>query len=146
MFSGACAGSTGGGLKVARVIMLIKSAVREIKRAINPKSVISVKIDSHPVDEVLLSSTGAYFIVYMLLLTISAMLISLDENLSFVETLTSVITCMNNVGPGLERVGTVGNFAYLSDLSKWVLSFDMLAGRLELYPIIILFLPSFWRK
>ena len=74
------------------------------------------------------------------------MLISLDENLSFVETLTSVITCMNNVGPGLERVGTVGNFAYLSDLSKWVLSFDMLAGRLELYPIIILFLPSFWRK
>lgn len=146
MFSGACAGSTGGGLKVARVIMLIKSAVREIKRAINPKSVISVKIDSHPVDEVLLSSTGAYFIVYILLLTISAMLISLDKNLSFVETLTSVITCMNNVGPGLERIGTVGNFAYLSDLSKWVLSFNMLAGRLELYPIIILFLPSFWRK
>lgn len=145
MFFGGCAGSTGGGLKIIRVMMLFKSAVREVKRAINPKAVVSVKINALSSDETMVSRTNAYFVVYMLVFAISMMVVSLDK-LNFTETFTSIVTCINNVGPGLGSIGTVGNFAHLSDLSKWVLSFDMLAGRLELYPIIVMFHPAFWRK
>ena len=144
MFFGACAGSTGGGLKMVRVILLFKTAKREVRHAINPRAVSSIKLDSHTVDENLITRTSTYFLVYIFVMIISIMLVSLD-NLNITESVTSVITCMNNIGPGLGVVGPVGNFSSLSDFSKWVLVFDMLAGRLELFPVLTLFVPSFWK-
>lgn len=144
MFCGACAGSTGGGLKVVRVIILIKTAIKEVRRSINPRAVVSVKLDNMPADSAMVKSTKSYFILYLFVIVISTLIISLDK-LTFGEVVTSVITCINNIGPGIERIGPAGNFAELSVLSKWVLSFDMLAGRLELIPVIALMHPKFWR-
>lgn len=144
MFFGACAGSTGGGIKIIRLVILFKAAVREIRHVINPRAVISVNMDSRPVDEILVMRTGAYFLVYLILIAVSILIVAMD-NLCFSETVTSVVTCINNVGPGLGIIGPIGNFSELSELSKWVLSFDMLAGRLELFPVVIMLHPSFWR-
>lgn len=144
MFFGACAGSTGGGLKIIRVILLVKNSIREIGHAINPRVVTTVKIDSHMVDDKMTAQTTAYFAVYMVVIALSIMLVSID-NLTLAESSTSVITCINNIGPGLGVVGPVGNFSSLSHMSKWVLIFDMLAGRLELFPVLALLRPSFWK-
>ena len=145
MFIGGCAGSTGGGLKVVRSVILCKIARKQVKNAINPRAVISVKLDSHSVDESMEKGICAYFTVYMVLMLLSIAVVCLDTNLNITEAATSVITCVNNVGPGLGLVGPTGNFSELSDFSKWVLIFDMLAGRLELYPILVLFSRSFWK-
>lgn len=144
MFLGACAGSTGGGIKIVRVMLMAKSAVREVRHAINPRAVVPVKMDGHTVDNEMITKTAAYLVVYLVLLVLSVMLVSVD-NVDVLESSTAVITCINNVGPGLGKVGPVGNFGDLSALSKWILSFDMLAGRLELYPVLALFHPSFWK-
>ena len=144
MFFGACAGSTGGGLKIIRVILLVKNSIREIGHAINPRVVTTVKIDSHMVDDKMTAQTTAYFAVYMVVIALSIMLVSID-NLTLAESSTWVITCINNIGPGLGVVGPVGNFSSLSHMSKWVLIFDMLAGRLELFPVLALLRPSFWK-
>lgn len=144
MFFGACAGSTGGGLKIIRVLMLVKTVTREICQAINPRMVSAIKIDGQVADEYMIKRTNAYFAVYMLLFTVSVLIVSCD-NLRIGESVTSVITCINNVGPGLGIVGPIGNFSELSIFSKWVLIFDMLAGRLELFPVLALLRPSFWK-
>lgn len=145
MFIGACAGSTGGGLKVGRIIILFKSSIRELRRALNPRRVKSIRLDSAVVDKETVSATCVYFVVYMLIIGISILLVSLN-NLDFASTFSSVITCINNVGPGLSLVGPVENFSHLSVLSKLVLSADMLIGRLEVLPMMILFIPSTWKK
>lgn len=144
MFFGACAGSTGGGIKIIRIMIMFKTGVREIRRAINPRVVASVKTDGRVQDEAMISGVNAYVMVYVLLMAVSMLIVCADK-LNFVESITSVITCVNNVGPGLGRVGATGNFSELSHLSKWVLCFDMLAGRLELFPVLALFHPSFWK-
>ncbi len=145
MFCGSCAGSTGGGLKIIRVSILVKAAVREIRRAINPRAVISVNMDFRPLDEKMVSRTATYLVVYLLVMVVSMLILAIDR-LELIEAMSSVITCINNIGPGLGSVGAVGNYSHLSNLSKWVLAFDMLVGRLELYPVLIMLHPSFWRK
>ena len=145
MFIGASAGSTGGGLKVGRVIILYKSAIRELRRAINPKRVKSIHLDGSALDKETVSATGMYFVVYIMIIAVSVLLVSLN-NLDLITTFTSVVTCINNVGPGLSLVGPVENFSDLSILTKLVLTTDMLVGRLEVLPMIILFIPSTWKK
>ena len=145
MFIGACAGSTGGGIKVSRLMILIKSGVRDIKKALNPKSIETVRIDRQAVDEPVVKGVSVYFAMYMVVLAISILLISLNK-LDFDTTVTSVITCMGNVGPGLSTISPSGNFAHFSAFSKIILSFDMLAGRLELIPMLMIFTPYAWSR
>jgi len=142
---GACAGSTGGGLKVSRLIILLKLAYREIKHIVHPRSVNLIKLDGYKVDEDVIRGVTGYLVVYLLLLLGSFILISFD-NYDFTTSLTSVVTCLGNVGPGFAMVGPVENFSFFSGFSKLVLCMDMLLGRLEIFPIIMLFAPSIWRK
>lgn len=145
MIIGACAGSTGGGIKVIRFLVLAKSAVHSIKRNISPRSVQSVKADGQRVRNEVLNGILVYFVLYMIIIGVSIIFVSLD-NKDFATTVTSVIATINNIGPGLGKVGPTGNFADFSVLSKLVMSFDMLVGRLEIYPILALFLPYMWKK
>ena len=145
MFSGACTGSTGGGLKVGRIIILFKTVSRELKRAINPRSVKSIKLDGALVDKEVITTTSIYFTVYMILIAISTFLISLDK-VDMMASATSVISCINNIGPALSSDGMISHFADFSNFSKIVFIADMLIGRLEIFPMIILFMPATWRK
>lgn len=145
MFAGACAGSTAGGIKTSRLILLFKMMRREIYKMLHPRAVRVIKLENKVVDDDTVKSTMTYFIVYIFLMMISVLLISLN-GFDFTSNLTSVITCINNVGPGLGMVGPMGSFAPYSGFSKLVLSLDMLLGRLEIFPIILLLSPSTWRK
>ena len=145
MFCGACTGSTGGGLKVGRIMILVKSVVREMRRAINPRSVKCIKLDGAVVDKEVISTTSIYFTVYMLLIAVATFLISFD-NIDLLGATTSVISCINNIGPGLSSNGMISHFADYSDFSKVIFTAVMLIGRLEIFPMIILFLPSTWKK
>lgn len=144
MVIGACAGSTGGGVKVIRFQLLFKGMVNEIRRTIHPKSVSTVKLDGHTVSDNTISGVYAFFFAYMFILMISVAILSLD-GFSLETNLTSVITTLSNIGPGLDMVGPRGNFSAFSDLSKLVLSLDMLIGRLEIFPILMLVSPNAWR-
>ena len=144
MIVGACAGSTGGGLKVARVLLLMKSLRRNIRQTLNPRKVMVVRNNSNVVDERILANTNAYLAAYVVIIFVSFMIISLD-NFSVGTNFTAVLACFNNIGPGLEAVGPTCNFSAYSTLSKLVLCFDMLAGRLEIFPILVLFSHSTWR-
>ena len=144
MFIGACAGSTGGGIKVSRIVMLVKTTLNEFRSYIHPKSIRSIKMDGKPVEHEMIHSVCVYLATFVLLFTASVFVVSLGGR-DFVTTFTAVTTAIGNVGPGLELVGPAGNFSMLSGLSKWTLIFDMLAGRLELFPLLILFHPSLWR-
>lgn len=145
MFVGACAGSTGGGFKIIRIIILSKITSKTIYKLISPKSVNNVKIDGNPLDDETVKSVTGYLIVYVMILFASIFLISIN-NLNIEETISSVATCFNNVGPGLGMIGPVGNFHSLSVLSKIILSLDMLLGRLEIFPILLIFIPIIWKK
>lgn len=145
MFIGACAGSTGGGIKISRLVILIKSGLRDIKKAINPRSIETVKLDRRTVDEPIVKSTSVFFGTYMILMAVSMLVVSIDGR-DIVTTATSVIACMGNIGPGLGAVGPYGNFADFSILSKLILCFDMLAGRLEIIPMLMLFSPYAWSR
>ena len=145
MFIGACAGSTGGGIKVSRLVILIKSGLRDIKKALNPRSVETVKMDKRTVEEPVVKSISVFFATYMLIAAGSLILVSIDGR-DLVSTSTAVISCLGNIGPGLGAVGPAGNFADFSVLTKIVLSFDMLAGRLELIPMLMLFSPYAWSR
>ncbi len=145
MFIGACAGSTGGGIKVSRLIILIKSGLRDIKKAINPRSIETVKVDRRTVDEPIVKSVSVFFATYIIIAAISMFLVAIDGR-DFTTTSTAVIACVGNIGPGLGAVGPYGGYADFSILSKLVLSFDMLAGRLELIPMLMLFSPYAWSR
>ena len=145
MFIGACAGSTGGGLKISRVAMLVKSALQELRHYLNPRSVMTVKFEHKTVDKDIIGGVHLYFIIYAILFVASIFLLSLDQ-FDLITNFTAVASCVNNVGPGLELVGPMGNYGLFSPLSKLVLSFDMLAGRLELIPMLILFSSKIWRR
>ena len=145
MFVGACAGSTGGGIKVSRIMVFIKSAAKEIGSYIHPRSVRRVKIEGKPVEHEAVRSINVYLTTYALIFAFSVFLISL-EGKDLVTTFTAVAATINNIGPGLETIGPTSHFAHMSDLSKCTLIFDMLAGRLELFPMLILFHPTVWKQ
>ncbi|MBR2341142.1 MAG: TrkH family potassium uptake protein [Clostridia bacterium] len=145
MFIGACAGSTGGGMKVSRVIMLSKEASHEVGRILHPKQVKKITMDKRVVDHEIVRSLNAYFTAYVLIFVVSLLLISLDGH-DLVTNFTSVAATINNVGPGLALVGPVGSFSFFSDFSKIVYIFDMLAGRLEIFPMLVLFSVNTWKK
>lgn len=145
MFVGGCAGSTAGGLKVSRVIIFFKAARQDLNKMLHTHAVTAIRFEGKPLDEKTLQGVHNYFNVYMLLIMLSTVLVSLD-GFDLTTTFTAVITCLNNVGPGMELVGPMGNFSQFSAPVKYLLSFDMLAGRLELYPMLALFAPRLWRR
>ena len=145
MIVGACAGSTGGGLKIARVLLLSKSLKRNIGQVLKPRKVQVVRNNGNVVDEKILDNANAYLAAYVVIIFLSYLVISLD-NFSVGTNFTAVLACFNNIGPGLEAVGPTCNFSAYSTLSKLVLCFDMLAGRLEIFPMLVLFSRSTWRR
>lgn len=145
MFVGACAGSTGGGMKVARIVILAKTSVCDMRKMLHPNAVATVRFEGKPIGEKNIRSVHLFLTVYLIVFTISCLLLSLEE-MDLVTTFTAVAACMNNIGPGLEVVGPVGNFAAFSPWAKVLLSFDMLVGRLEIFPMLLLFAPSIWKR
>lgn len=145
MFIGACAGSTGGGLKVSRVIILLKSVKKELSSLLHPRSIKVIKIENKPVEHHILRSINTFLAAYLTIFVVSMMLISLD-NFDFTTNFTAIAATFNNIGPGLAEVGPAANFSGFSPLSKWVMMFDMLAGRLEVFPMLLLFTPSTWKR
>jgi len=145
MFIGGCAGSTGGGIKVSRIVVMLKTGIKEIRYYINPREIRAVHFDGEPIERSVMTGISSYFIVYMFLFATSVLLISLDGH-DFTTSFTSVAACINNVGPGLSKVGPASNFSCMSAFSKYVLSFDMLLGRLELFPMLVLLSPRAWRR
>ncbi len=145
MLFGACAGSTAGGLKMTRLVMLSKMARREIRRTFQPRKISVIKLDGKTVPEETLSQVSILFFCHVLLIIFGSIVVSF-EGVSITTAFTTSLTCLSNVGPGLEMVGPMGSFAGYSPFTKVFLSFLMLAGRLELYPILILFSPAVWRR
>lgn len=151
MCVGGCAGSTAGGLKVSRVAMLTKSSILNIKKTLSPRSVYTVKMDGKPIDDVTLRNVQSFFLIYVIVIIISTFLVSIGQPLngeysSFSTNFSAVIACFNNIGPGIGAVGPTGNFAGYNIFAKLVLCFDMLLGRLEIFPILLLFTPNSWKK
>ena len=145
MFPGACAGSTGGGMKISRWIIYCKGIAKELRRLTHPRSVRHVRIDGKSVENGVLQNTFIYLIVYVLIFGVSLGIITLD-GFDLTTSFTAIAATLNNIGPGLNMVGPMGNFSAFSPLSKIVMSFDMLFGRLEIFPLLIMFLPSTWKK
>ena len=145
MVVGACAGSTAGGLKCARLLLLFKSLGRNIRKLVNPKKVQVVRINGRAVGETVIDHANAYLAAYVVIIVLSFLVISID-NQTIGTNLSAVLACFNNIGPGMEAVGPTCNFAFFSPLSKLVLIFDMLAGRLEIFPILILFSSYSWKR
>ncbi len=147
MIFGACAGSTGGGIKMMRLVILAKSAGREVKRIFNPRSIAAVKVDGKPVEEEVVKSVSLFFFLHVMIAIVSCAILAFDSvGFSVSETVSSVIACINNIGPALGNVGPMGNYSGYSNLSTIVLSLNMLVGRLEIYPILMLFIPSTWKR
>ena len=142
---GACAGSTGGGFKVSRALIIIRNARNELNFMVHPKAIKRVFMDGHSVSGTTVKSVTAYLGIYVITFMVSTLLVSLD-NFDFQTTVTSVVATLNNIGPGLGMVGPVGNYSEFSVLSKFVLMFDMLAGRLELLPIFVILKPKTWKR
>lgn len=143
MFIGGCAGSTSGGIKISRVIILFKSLKIEIQKMLHPNLIKAVKINEKTISEPVIRGVDVYMLTYSVIIILSILLLTID-NFSFETTVTAVITCINNVGPGLDMVGPMGNFSKFSDISKLVLCLNMLIGRLEIFPMLMIFFPSTW--
>ncbi len=145
MFIGACAGSTGGGIKVSRVMILLKTVKKEIMLNIHPGSVKKIKLDGKVVNHETIRATNVFFITYVVIFVTSVFLLAFDEH-DLVTNFTAVVATLNNIGPGLAEVGPMGNYSSFTPFSKYVLIFDMLAGRLELYPMLMIFNFAMWKS
>lgn len=145
MFIGACAGSTGGGIKVSRIVILFKSMLKELDVIVHPHNIKKLKMDGHVVEHSVVRSVNVYLAAYVMIYAVSVILVSID-NFDFTTNFTAVAATINNIGPGLSLVGPTQNFGLFSDFSKIVLIFDMLVGRLELFPLLILFSKNTWTK
>jgi trk system potassium uptake protein TrkH len=145
MFIGACAGSTGGGIKVTRIVILFKSMAKELLVTVHPKQIKKIKIDSHTIEHEVVRSVNVFMVAYLMVFIISLIIISFDDY-GLVTNFTAVCATINNIGPGLDMVGPASNFSFFSARAKLVLIFDMLAGRLELFPMLLLFTPATWKK
>ena len=145
MFIGACAGSTGGGIKVSRLLILVKSIRMEFHYFLHPREVRCLRLEGHPVSRDTIRSVNVFLITYMMVFVLSTLLISLDDQ-DLVTNFTAVAATLNNIGPGLNAVGPTQNFSHFSVFSKLILTFDMLAGRLELFPVLLIFFPRTWKR
>jgi trk system potassium uptake protein TrkH len=145
LFIGGSAGSTGGGIKVVRHLLLFKNGFLELKRLIHPRAIIPVRLNGKAVSSEIISNVQAFFIIYILIFVFGSIVLSL-MGVDFISSVGAVATCLGNVGPGIGTVGPVANFNHLPELAKWLLSFLMLLGRLELFTVLIIFTPYFWKK
>ena len=145
MFIGACAGSTGGGMKVSRILILMKTVHKELRILLHPRSIKKIQFDGKSVEHEVVRSTNVFLITYILIFAVSVLLVTLD-NFDLTTSFTAVAATLNNIGPGLEKVGPTGNFSEFSNGIKLVFTFDMLAGRLELFPLLLLFRKDTWKK
>ena len=145
MFIGACAGSTGGGVKVARVVILVKSSLADMRKMLHPNAIATVRFEGKPLTERSVRGVHVFISVYLLVFAVSFLLLTL-EGFDLVTTFTALAACINNIGPGLEVVGPVGNYAQFSPWAKLLLSFNMLVGRLEIFPMLLLCAPSIWKR
>jgi len=145
MFIGACAGSTGGGIKVSRLVIIVKTILKELNSYIHPRSIKKILYDGKPAEHVMIRSVNVFMATYILIFASSILLISFEGE-DLVTTITAVITTINNIGPGLNKLGPTCNFSFLSSFSKVILMFDMLAGRLELFPLVMLFHPRLLKE
>ncbi|MCB9641118.1 MAG: TrkH family potassium uptake protein [Myxococcales bacterium] len=145
MFIGGCAGSTGGGIKCVRIWLLMKAAYRELVRLIHPRMVKPVKIDGRAVPEEVLSSVAGFFALFLFVMGVSTLALTW-YGMNLLSAFTAVAACIGNIGPGFDAVGPYQNFGFMPIGAKWILIFCMLLGRLELYTVLILFVPQFWRK
>ncbi len=145
MFIGACTGSTGGGIKVYRIVILFKSMGKELHTLIHPKQVKKIRMDQREIEHEVIRSVNVFMVCYILVFVISLLCISFEDH-DMITNFTAVTTTINNIGPGLDLVGPTANFGFFSPFSKMVLIFDMLAGRLELFPMLLLFSPVTWKK
>jgi len=145
MFTGGSAGSTGGGIKMIRHFLLVKNSFLEMKRLIHPQGVIPVRINGRPVSQGIIFNVLAFFLIYLLIFASGSMVMAL-LGLDFDTAIGATAACLGNIGPGIGKVGPVGNFAFIPDFGKWFLSFLMILGRLELFTVLILFSRAFWRN
>ena len=145
MFIGACAGSTGGGIKVSRIVILFKTIRKEFTSYLHPKSIKKIKMDDKPVEHEVIRAVNVYFATFIALFILSVFLLSFNGT-DLITSFTAVAATINNIGPGLGLVGPTRNFGFFSLFSKYVLMLDMLAGRLELFPLLLLFHPGIWRE
>ena len=145
MFVGGCSGSTAGSIKCGRILLLLRSSTRSLLRLSHPRAVRVVKLDGKVVDEETLRTVSSFFLCFFALLGVGCLVVSLD-GYSLTTSFTAALGCLSNVGPGLDLVGPMGNFGLLSGFNKVFLSLLMLIGRLEIFPILLLFLPSTWRR
>ena len=146
MFCGGCAGSTGGGMKLSRIMILFKSALAELKRISRPRNIVRVQMDGERVADETVRASSQFAVVYMILLLFFSILLSLDGT-DIITSFTASLSCLSNVGPGMSAaIGPAGSFAFFSARSKVMLTLAMLLGRLEIYPILLLFLPRTWQR
>ncbi len=145
MIIGACAGSTCGSMKISRVIILVKVAYANLRRLVSPRSVKSIKMDGKRIESETIADVNAFVTLYIFIMIISVILVSLDGQ-NITTTGSAVVSTLNNIGIGFDGVGASGNFSIFSSFSKLVMCFDMLAGRLEIFPLIILLMPRTWRR
>ena len=145
MFVGGCAGSTGGGMKVMRIMLLFKQSYQELFRLIHPRSVSRVKMGKTVVKDDVISGVWGFFVLWLGLLALAAFIVA-ASGVDVVTSFAAALACIGNIGPGIGGVGPTENFAWLPDMAKWALTFCMVLGRLEIYTVIILFVPEFWRK
>lgn len=146
MFFGGCAGSTAGGLKISRLMILFKSIQKDIRHLLHPRSVATAKLEGKPLDNSIIHGVTTYFSLYIVLIGVSFLLLSFEPNYNFEANITASVSCCNNVGPGLGLVGPMAGYAGYSNFSKLVLTFCMLFGRLEIYPVLLAFYPKTWAK
>jgi trk system potassium uptake protein TrkH len=144
-FFGGSAGSTGGGIKIMRIVVLLKNGYYELKRLIHPKAIIPVKFNKHSVDSKIVTNVLAFFIIYLVIFGVSSVIFTIFEP-DIESSMGAVATCLGNIGPGLGSVGPANNFYHIHPIGKWFLSFLMLLGRLELFTVLVLFSPSFWKQ
>lgn len=144
MFIGGCAGSTAGGTKVSRLVILVKTVAKEITNYIHPRSIKKIKMDDKSIEHEVVRATNVYFITFFMLFALSVFIVSFEEK-DLVTNFTAVLATINNIGPGLSMAGPTENYAHFTPLTKYVLMFDMLAGRLELFPLLLIFVPSIWK-
>jgi trk system potassium uptake protein len=145
MFTGGCAGSTGGGIKMVRITLLFKNSFLELKRIIHPQAMLPVRLNGKSIPQEIIFNVLAFFLIYIIVFAFGSLLMS-SMGLEFESAVGAVAACLGNIGPGLGMVGPVLNYGLIPDGGKWLLAFLMLLGRLELFTVLILFSPTFWKK